>query len=230
MKIFKDDKKIQRNAKIGSSVTLVSLVTLGTGMYITFAKPELFSLSILALLVGFILSQVGIYYTNRWGRKPRPDEMLDQALKGLDSRYSFYHYQTPAAHVLIGPAGIWNLIPKHQRGTITYTKNRWRQKGGGLFQGYLRMFAQEGIGRPELEIETDVDRLEKFFKKKFPELEIPSIQSALVFFHPEVEIDVKDAPSPTLLGKKLKDFIRKTTKKNSLSPEIYESIQKALES
>jgi hypothetical protein len=229
MKIYKNEKKIQRNARIGSSVTLVALVTLGAGMYITFARPELFNLSILALLVGFILSQVGIYFTNRWGRKPRPDEMIDQALKGLDSHYSLYHYQTPAAHVLVGPAGIWTLIPKHQRGTITYSKNRWRQKGGGLLQVYLRMFAQEGIGRPELEIENDIERLEKFFKKKFPELEIPSIKSALVFFHPEVEIDVEDAPTPTLFGKKLKDFIRKTAKKNSLSPEIYERIQKTLE-
>jgi len=229
MNIFKNEKKIQRNARIGSTVTLVALVTLGAGMYITFTKPELFTISILALLVGFILSQVGIFYTNRWGRKPRPDEMLDQALKGLDSHYSLYHYKTPAAHVLVGPSGIWNLMPKHQRGTITYSKNRWRQKGGGLLQSYLRMFAQEGIGRPDLEIETDVDRLEKFLKKKSPELKIPPIESALVFFHPEVEIDVDDFPAQTLHSKKLKSFIRKTAKTNSLSPEIYESIQKGLE-
>ena len=228
MKIVKDGKMIQRNARIGGVVTIVSLAILGVGMYITFMRPEQFFLSVIALLVGFLLSQVGIFYTNRWGRKPRPDEMLDQALKGLDDRYGLYHYHTPASHVLIGPAGIWTLHPKTQRGTITYNKNRWRQQGGGLLQKYLKVFAQEGIGRPDLEIDSDVDGLSKYFKRRLPDFEHPPIQSALVFFHPEVELKVDDAPNPTLFAKKLKEFIRKTAKENPLSSEIVEVIQAEL--
>jgi hypothetical protein len=225
MKIVKDEKKIQRNARIGSVVTIVSLAILGVGMYITFMRPEQFFLSIIALLVGFLLSQVGILYTNRWGRKPRPDEMLEQALKGLDDRYGLYHYHTPATHVLVGPAGIWTLHPKTQRGTITYNKNRWRQRGGGFLQGYLRIFAQEGIGRPDLEIESDVDGLNKYFIRNLPDLDLPPIQSALVFFHPEIDLQVEDAPTPTLFAKKLKDFIRKEAKEKPLSSDIIEKIQ-----
>jgi hypothetical protein len=225
MKIVKDEKKIQRNARIGSVVTIVSLAILGVGMYITFMRPEQFFLSIIALLVGFLLSQVGILYTNRWGRKPRPDEMLEQALKGLDDRYGLYHYHTPATHVLVGPAGIWTLHPKTQRGTITYHKNRWRQRGGGFLQGYLRIFAQEGIGRPDLEIESDVDGMNKYFKRNLPDLDLPPIQSALVFFHPEIDLQVEDAPTPTLFAKKLKDFIRKEAKEKPLSSDIIEKIQ-----
>lgn len=229
MNIIKDEKKIKRNARIGSTITLISLAILGIGMYVTFARPELLYLSLLALFLGFVLSQVGIYFTNRWGRKPRPDEMLDQVLKGLDSKYSMYHFYTPAAHLLIGPAGIWNLIPKTQRGKIVYEKNRWRQKGGGLLQGYLRLFAQEGIGRPDLEIETDNGRLRKFFDKNFPSLEIPEVNTALVFFHPDVQIEADNAPVPTLFAKKLKDYIRKIAKSNPISQETVESIQGELE-
>jgi hypothetical protein len=229
MKIIKNEKAIARNAKIGGIVTILSLATLGGGMYITFTKPELLYISIVALLAGFILSQIGIYYTNRWGRKPRPDELIDQALKGLDDHYALYHYQTPAAHVLVGPAGIWTFIPKHQRGTITYSKNRWRQKGGGLMQGYLRMFAQEGIGRPDLEVESDLERLGRYIQKKLPGVALPPIQSALVFFHPEVDLQADDAPVPALFGKKLKDFIRKAAKEKSTSSEIIEKVQEVLE-
>ena len=125
MNIIKNEKMIRRNARIGGIVTIVSLVVLGIGMYITFARPEMFSLSILALLVGFLLSQVGIFFTNRWGRKPRPDEMLDQSLKGLDDRYSLYHYATPVSHLLIGPAGIWTLHPKTQK--VVADENRETQ-------------------------------------------------------------------------------------------------------
>ncbi len=229
MKIVKNEKMIKRNARIGGIVTIVSLAILGLGMYITFARPEQFFLSIIALFVGFILSQVGIFFTNRWGRKPRPDQMLDQALKGLDDRYSLYHYHVPASHVLVGPAGIWTLHPKTQKGSIIYQKNRWRQRGGGFLQGYLRLFAQEGIGRPDLEIESDVNSLRKYLTRQLPDLELPPIQSALVFFHPEVLLEADSAPTPTLFSKKLKDFIRKTAKQSSISSEVTQKIQEKLD-
>jgi len=229
MQIVKNENLITRNARISSIVTLVSLVVLGVGMYITFTRPDLINLSIIALLLGFLLSQVGIFLTNRWGRKPRPDQMLDSALKGLDKHYALYHYQAPPAHVLVGPAGVWVINTKHQRGTITYQKNRWRQKGGGFFFAYLKAFAQEGIGRPDLEIESDIEGLEKYLRKRLPALELPPIQAVLVFFHPEVELQVDGAPAPTLPANKLKDFIRKVAKGKSLNPEIAQAIQGALE-
>ena len=230
MKIVKKEKMIQRNAQIGRVVTIVSLVILGVGMYITFKQPEQFYLSIIALLVGFLLSQVGIFYTNRWGRKPRPDELLEQVLKGLDDRYSLYHYHTPASHVLIGPAGIWTLHPKTQKGTITYQRNRWRQRGGGILQGYLKLFAQEGIGRPDLEIESDANGLGKQLMKNLPDFDLPPIHAALVFFHPDIELQADDAPAPTLFAKKLKAFIRKEAKENTLSADIADKIRSVLES
>ena len=230
MNVVIDEKLIKRNAKIGQILTIVSLATLGAGMFITFQKPELLGVSIGALLIGFLLSQVGIHYTNRWGRSPRPDEQISLALKGLDKRYALYHYQTPASHVLVGPAGIWVLIPKHQRGTITYRKNRWKQSGGGIIQSYLKVFAQEGIGRPDLEIESDIEGVEKYLGKMLPEgTEIPEIQAALIFSNPEADIQADDAPSVTLPAKKLKDMIRKTAKGKSVSPEIVMLIQNTID-
>ncbi len=228
MNVVIDEKLIKRNAKIGQILTIVSLATLGAGMFITFRNPEMLAVSIGALLLGFLLSQVGIYFTNRWGRSPRPDEQISLALKGLDKRYALYHYQTPASHVLVGPAGIWVLIPKHQRGTITYRKNRWKQSGGGILQNYLKVFAQEGIGRPDLEIQSDIEGIEKFLGKRLEGIEIPKIQAALVFSHPDADIQADDAPVPTLPAKKLKDMIRNTAKEKSLSPLMVTAIQNAI--
>ncbi len=229
MKIYRNEKLIQRNSRLGSIVTLASLAILGSGLYISFVKPELFNYAVMALLVGFILSQAGIYLTNRWGRKPRIDEILDQALKGLDAKYSLYHYLLPAAHVLIGPAGIWVLNLKHQRGTIRYYKNRWRQKGGGLFYSYLKIFAQEGIGRPDLELASDVNALEKHLAKQLPGLDLPPIQAALVFFNPDVVLQADEAPNPTLYIRQLKEFIRKQAKAKPVSMTTIQTIQRALE-
>ena len=232
MKIVIDEKLVKRNAKIGQIATIASLIVLGGGMFLTFQKPEMIGVSIAALLVGFLLSQVGVSYTNRWGRSPRPDEQLSQALKGLDKRYTLYHYHTPVAHLLVGPAGLWILLIKHQKGLITYDekKKRWKQSGGGFIQAYLKIFAQEGIGRPDLEIESDTDKLTKFLRKNLPEdVEVPEIRAALVFSHPEAEIQSEGAPVPTLPIKKLKDLIRKSAKNKPIKMEMVQQIQALLD-
>lgn len=145
MKSIKNEKLIKRNGQIGQWTSLAALIVLGVGMYISFTRTDLFVYSLAALLVGFTLTQIGMYMGNRYGRSPRPDEKLDAGLKGLQNEFTIYHYTTPASHLLIGPAGIWVLLPYHQRGRVTYHKNRWRMSGGGFLQGYMRLFGQEGL-------------------------------------------------------------------------------------
>jgi hypothetical protein len=229
MKIIRNEKLISRNAQIGKFTTILSLAVLGGGMYLTFTRPELGNYALIALLVGFLLSQVGIYYSNRWGRRPRPDEILDTALKGFGDTYHLYHYSTRASHVLVGPAGVWVLIPKHQSGTIVYTKKRWRKTGVGIFGAYLNIFAQEGLGRPDIEIGSEIEAVQRYLLKKMPELKIPTIHAALIFNHPKVNILVENTPFPTLLAKQLKDLLRKEAKTKPISTDMMKTIQELFE-
>ena len=118
MKIIKNEKLIARNSKIAQWTSLGALVVLGGGMYISIRNPELFTYSLICLLVGFIMTQIGMYMGNRWGRSPRPDEKIDASLKGLHSEFNMYHYASPVSHLLVGPAGVWVLRPYHQGGKI----------------------------------------------------------------------------------------------------------------
>lgn len=229
MRIITNEKMIKRNAIIGRAASLVGLGILAVGMYITFQIPEQIWLAWGALLFGFALSQIGIYFGNRWGRRPRPDQQLNDALKGLGDNYTLYHYSSPISHLLIGPAGIWALLPRHQVGTIIYENGRWKQKGGSVLQRYLRIFAQEGLGRPDLEISSEVDSVNRYLRKKIPEIEIPSAEAALVFTNERIEITADDAPTPTLPAKKLKDFIRKKSKDKILAQEKASMIKEVLE-
>ena len=61
MKIIKNETLIKRNAKIGSWTSLAALAVLGGGMYLSFTRPELFAYSLIALLLGFTLTQIGMY-------------------------------------------------------------------------------------------------------------------------------------------------------------------------
>jgi hypothetical protein len=231
MNVITNQSLIRRNARIAQFAGLAGLAVLLGGMYFLFAQPEQFAIIWVMVLLGFILSQVGIYFTNRWGRRPRPDERLNQALKGLDHNYTLYHYSSPVSHLLVGPAGVWVLIPRYQRGTITYEKGRWRQKGGGIGLAYMKFFGQEGLGRPDLEINAEMDSVEKFLKNHMPKEEVPPVQAALVFTNEKANLqDVDDAPTPTLQPKKLKEYIRKQVKARSVSMDKIRQIKAALES
>ena len=231
MNIETNEKMIRRNARIAQIASLSGLVILIGGMVISFTNQELISISFVALLVGFILSQVGIYFTNRWGRRPRPDELLDKALKGLDNKYAIYHYNTPVSHLLVGPAGLWILVTRNQRGTITFSNGRWRQKGGGFLQTYLKLFAQEGIGRPELEISNDIEKIKNYLREQLTEGEVPTIGAALIFTNDEVDIQIEDEDNPlapTMYLNKLKNHVRKTAKTKPISQDRIQEIQEVL--
>ena len=228
MKIIKNEKLIARNGKIGQWLSLAALVVLGIGMYISFAKPELFTYSIICLVVGFIMTQVGMYMGGRWGKSPRPDEKIDAGLKGLHSEFNIYHYSSPVSHLLVGPSGVWVLLPYHQRGKVSFEKNRWKMKGGGFLQDYMRIFGQENLGRPELDAENEVRTLQKFFAKKMDESDIPEIKPILVFTTDEVELDAGDSPIAAMKIKQLKEFLRQGGKNRALSSEQISEINKAL--
>ncbi len=228
MEIATNDRLINRNARIGQITSIVGLLVLAGGMFISFTRPEMFSISLVALLIGFGLSQIGIYFGNRWGRRPRPDEVLNAALKGLDGRYNLYHYTTPTSHLLVGPAGVWVLMPRHQAGKITYDENkkRWRQKGGNL---YLKIFAQENLGRPDLEIGSEIHAISSYLEEHLDEEKIPDIQAALVMTNEKCEVDADNGPAPTMEVRKLKDFIRKAAKGKPISLDLVREIQNSFD-
>lgn len=217
MKIIRNEKLIKRNSQIGQWTSIGALVILGGGMYISFTKPELASYSLIALAVGFILTQVGMYLGNRFGRSPRPFEQLEAALKGLPGDFILYQFIAPSPHLLVGPAGIWALLPYRQRGRVAYLNGRWKLSGGGFMQSYMSIFGQEGLGRPDVEVEHETGSVEKFLGKKMDGTQVPEVQGIMVFTNDEIEIEANDSPTPAVPLKKLKDFMRQKAKEQVLS-------------
>ncbi|MBL8050652.1 MAG: hypothetical protein JNM46_05465 [Anaerolineales bacterium] len=228
MKIIKNEKLIARNGKIAQWTSLGALVVLGGGMYISIQNPELFTVSLICLLVGFIMTQIGMYMGGRWGRSPRPDEKLDAGLKGMHSEFNMYHYASPVSHLLVGPSGVWVLRPYHQGGKIYFENNRWKIKGGGFFAGYMRIFGQEGLGRPDLEAESEIAIVKKFLAKNMDESAVPEVKAALVFTNEKVELEAGDSPIPAMKLKQLKEFMRQGSKSRALTSQQIKNITELL--
>ena len=229
MKIVSQNKLIKRNKKIGNYTTIGSLVILGLGLYISFTAQtsEAFTWSMVCLIVGFLLSQIGIFFGNRWGRSPRPDELISKELKGLDDKYTLYHYVTPVPHLLVGPAGIYVISTYIQGGKITYDakKRRWQQKGGNL---YMKWFAQEGLGRPDQEMNSSINDVRAMIQKTAEIPGLPEPDGLLVFTNPKAQVDAPEAHLATLQLDKLKDYVRGQAKRSPAPMDAIRLLQQQL--
>jgi len=227
MKIISNDKLIKRYGTLGKYLNIAALVVLFGGMALTYFRADLFYVALIALFAGFILSQVSVFFINRWGRVPRPDQQITSSLKGLTNDYTLYHYNTPVSHLLVGPSGVWAILPYYQRGRITYENKKLKQKGGGIGLAYLKIFAQEGIGRPDLDAKSDVEKITSFLSKKLAS-EIPLVSAAIVFTDKRADVQADSAPIPTLTADKLKDYIRRQAKENPYPIDLINKIKAIL--
>ena len=68
----------------------------------------------------------------------------------------------------------------------------------------MKIFGQEGLGRPDQEIAATQRELLKFLSKNFEGLKLPEPQPVLVFLNDKAEIQASNAPVPTLQPESLK--------------------------
>jgi hypothetical protein len=230
MKISSNDRLIKRNSRIGNITSLASIGILGVGMYFSFKDTggKYLTLTFSCLIIGFLAFQIGNYYMNRFGKPPRPDQKISAALKGLDDKFTLYHYMTSVSHLLIGPNGIFCLLPYNQPGSISFnsTKNRWKQTGGNIF---LKAFGGDSLGRPEQDSNFAVMDISKYFKKKGIDLGSVTPEPVLVFTNEKATVNSEGYSGSATTAEKLKDIVRKKPKGTGVSPELLVAIQKAIE-
>ena len=225
MHIHLNEKMIQQRSKIGRYASTAGLVVLLIGMVATLRGQQYIWVSFAALMIGLVASQVGTYYMRRWGRSPRPDEMLTTALKGLDKRHHFYGWSLPAEYVFQGPSGLFTFVAKDQTGQVLYNNGRWRQPF--KWTKLLMLFAQDGLGDPVRDAADQVARLRRLLVKNLGEEEATRVpvQGVVVFMAAGVDLQLSDEPPlPVLPLKKLKDYIRSQGKGQGLPEGLSERL------
>jgi hypothetical protein len=224
MKIVTNEKLIKRNKMIGNITSIAGIVILAAGLILNInPTPQKTLISFGALIVGFIISQVSTYFVTRFGRNPRFDQVIEENLEKLNNHYTFYVYTSPVPMLLVGPAGLWIPIPVSASGEIYYDK-RWKQRGGSFL---LKLFGQENIGRPEMDVQANEKEITKFLSENLGEENVPEINSILVSLHPNGTIgDIENAPTPIVEVDALRRSIRKVDRKKeeALSDETLEKI------
>lgn len=223
MKNIVDQKKIERGARIGKIATFGGLGILLAGMILSLLVQtmSMIWISFGCLIVGLVVSSVGTLNMNRWVRQPRADEALAQGLKGFDDRYRLYSYVLPAPHVLLSPAGLFVLTALGQDGAIRYDGTRFRRAWTPM--RLLRLMADEGLGRPLVEVDRQIAALQQFLEANQVGQEVEA-QGIIVFYNPRAQLEVTDPPLPIVEPKGIKKAIRKQAE-DKLSNRQHKELQ-----
>jgi hypothetical protein len=211
MQIYIKNRSIERKAKIANYLMYAGPILLVGIFILSFSYPESTTILGIAALISFVVSQYGIILKNRWGKRPRIDEIIDQSLKGLDSKFTIFHYELGANHALISPSGIFALVPVILDGKITFEDGKWWQIKKSL--GRERKKRQNKI---TTDAEFELRALSRSLQKKLPDQMIPEIKPILMFLHPDAVLTADHAPVYASHIKKLKSFIRKLEKGSTL--------------
>ncbi len=212
MRVTTNIPLIKRRARWGTYASVAGMIVLIAGLVVSF-RPELIWVSLIAIILGFILAQFGSYHLRRYGRTPRPDQMLEEALKGFDDRYRLYTWCLPSPYVLLTPQGVYSFVTRDQTGQISVSGSQWRSRLNPL--RWLLTFSQEGLGNPTSEALDMAGRLSNWVKSRLPDV-AANIQPVVVFIDERVQLTANEPMVPVLEAKALKKWLRGTGKGDNL--------------
>jgi hypothetical protein len=223
MRVTTNDKLIGNRRRLGTYATLGGLGILVVGMLASIRPQASQSIwiSLGALAIGFLLAQLGNYNLRRYGRSPRPDEVVETALKGLDDRHHFYAWSLPAPYVLLSPQGVYSFVTRDQSGKVSVTGSQWHTK---FSLSRLLMFAQEGLGNPTRDALDNADKLGKWIAQEVSGLDI-QVVPAIIFIDERTQLTATDPTVPVLDPKGLKKWLRGPGKGPNLKSADYRRIQ-----
>ena len=230
MTIIRDEQQIKRLNLLSKIISFFGMGMLIASFLILFVGEELniLILQLVVLFIGFIVSQIGLYMGHLYVRSPRPDEVLDDAVRGFAKGKNgrIYHYILPARHVLLLPTGIIILNAKYQTGNIRVEDDKWKQTGLGL----RRFFGQENLGNPTRETENSVAALANFINKQAPNVEEVPIAALIVFTSKGLkEYDFKKSRIPAMPYTKVKKYLKQKNRNTPMPQTDYEAIRTAFD-
>ncbi len=230
MVVLRDEKRIARLGRLAQILSLAGLAALVAGLLLIFISdnPNIFLYQLLALLIGYGLSQVGLHFAHRYLRRPRMDQALDKAAGKFARRDGrLYHYLLPAPHVLLLPTGVAVLVAKFQNGRITAQGDTWRQDGLGM----RRFFGRENLGNPSREAEAQAAKMAAYIQEAAPSAADVPIFPIIVFTAQNIDnLNVKESRIPAVHASKLASALRQQTINLKPLPRAdYEALQAAFD-
>lgn len=211
MRIKTNTRLMKRNRQIATNLFLVTFLVLIGGFFFVNANlftdtlntdPLLLLAQALVLPVAFILTLVSIRMSNLWARRPYPEEVINESLKGLSNKSVIYHYfHIPARHVLISPQGVYTVTTRWHNGKYEVKQDKWHSRAS-VFARFFSTLRMDGIGDPTFEAERAAQYVQTMLQKIQPDI---TVQPVLLFIDPRISVEVKESRVPILFADPKRD-------------------------
>jgi hypothetical protein len=202
------------NQQLAKNRSRLGLVFLGGGMVVLLAGAYLsttldptrdFAWQTWAFfVVGLGLFTIAQTQLRRWGPGKRQDEVLGQAIRGLDDRYKLYAFLSSSLpdYILVSPAGVQVIVAPTEGGKISCLKDRWKS-GGARF---MLLFGP-GLGNPSADASKQLQKVRGLLAERGLQ-DVPT-SSLIVFSNPSAQLRIEGCSSTVTRIKELKDVLRR---------------------
>lgn len=201
MRIVINTKLAERFRKIATYLFLTTLVVLVGGfIFVNFSlftdnlpSSGIVLLQVLLIPVAFILTLVSVRLTNAWARRPYPEDVIKEGLKGVSKKSVIYHYyHAPARHVLIAPQGVFAITTRWHNGRFAVKGSDWKTFKNPISR-FFSIMRMDGIGNPTEDAQKAAQHIQSVLQSVGAEVEVKPL---ILFIDPKIDIDIEDPTVP----------------------------------
>lgn len=211
MRIIRHTTYINQRKRQARWISLIGFAVLTSTLFVGM-NPSYLLPAYAFMLIGFVVFNMGMQQMGKWSRNPRNDQLIDRAVSKLSDKFTLIHFapvgKRRVDHLVVYPGGVVTLVSREINGQVEERGNRWRKKGGGLRR--LISFSGPQLNNPSQDVETSIASVESFLEAQQMQVDV---EGAVVFVHPQVQLDIRDPEYPVLHADELPEFL------NSLAPD-----------
>lgn len=207
MKSIINQRKVARRAMLSNIASVGGLLALLASVLVPLFRPGYLALAYILMIAGLGIAMTGIYFANRWVKRPRPETSLGAALKSLSDAHRLYHYPSlPCDHVMLTPNGLVVLETVNLGSRFIYKDGRWREIFN--FGRALRYIVEEHLGDPVKSAIEAAQFLEGRVNQVLGGKADVPVRAVVVFTHPASQLEVENPPVPVCTVDKLKKHVQ----------------------
>jgi hypothetical protein len=226
MKQVIDRNRINKYALLANLASIGGLLILLASVMLPVFVEGTSVLAAVLMVLGLGLAMVGIYYANRWVRKPRPEDRLEKVLKGLSEKYVIFHYpHLPSDHILLTPAGVIVIETVNIDGDYLYKDGKWKESM--TIGRAIRYIVEEHLGDPSRAAKESAQNIQAQLNQIEGLTESIPVKPVVVFTHPLARLELVNPPVPVMKVEKFRKHVDAGTVK--MPQEDYDKVAAFLE-
>lgn len=214
MRVITNKKLARRNRQMTSylffgtfGVLILGFIFINsTALGSSALDPGIILLQTSILPIALVLTVVSVRMTNLWARQPRPENAIEEGLKGLSNKSVFYnYYHFPARHVLICPQGVFAIVTRWHDQEFTVENGKFKSHKN-IVSRLLSTIRFDGVGDPIQDAQSAAKKVSNLLQPIAPDVEVKPL---IIFVDPAAVLHINDTPIPVLYaGTKLKPNLK----------------------